>query len=205
MFIDILIELISRVAYSVLKCFLSLRKRAANTGWGADDHKKSRRGDDNFRDSARNGGKVGQLGRARDSAAQDGRRSTDKEMRDSKVQVNSRDGDRHHKRTESDSFDPDDERSIEKRVVRQEREPYQRDNHDRQGLEGRSRRHGLESDTREHDDRRGEKGSRKTESVSYRREVRENSGKDKRSLHERDSSPRHSREIDEDRPHKSRR
>lgn len=206
-------------------------QRAANTGWGADDHKKSRRGYDKFGDSARNGEKAGQLGRSRGSAAQEGHRSTDKETIDSRVHVNSRDIDRHHQRTESNSFDPD-ERGIEKRAERQERESYHRDNRDKhgldergiekrverperesnhrdnrnnQGLDGRSRRHGPELDSRVHDDRRGEKGSRKTESVSYRREVRENSGKDKRSLHDRDSSPHHRREIDEDRPHKSRR
>lgn len=179
-------------------------QRAANTGWGADDHKKSRRGDDKFDDSARNGKKAGQLGRARDSAAPVGRRSTDEDTRGSRVQVNSRDRDRHHKRTESNSFDRD-EKGIEKRVERQEKESNYKDNRDRQKLEGMSRRHGLESDLREHDDKRGEKGSRKTESVSYRREDRENSGKDKRSLNDRDSSPHRCRGIDEDRPHKSRR
>ncbi|KAK1394293.1 Zinc finger CCCH domain-containing protein 42 [Heracleum sosnowskyi] len=176
-------------------------QRAANTGWGADDHKKSRRGDDKFGDSARNGEKAGHLDRARDSAAQDGRRSADKERRDSRVQVNNRDIDRHHKRTDSNSFDPV-ERALENRVERQEKESYHKDNHNRQGLEKRSRRHEFDSDVREHDDRRVEKGSTKTESVSYRRE---SSGKDKRSLHDRDSSPHRRREIDEDRPHKSRR
>lgn len=64
-----------------------------------------------------------------------------------------------------------------------------------------SRRHGFESDLREHTDRRGEKGSRKTESVSYHREVCENSGKDKRSLRNRDVSPLRHREINKDTPH----
>ncbi|KAK1383814.1 Zinc finger CCCH domain-containing protein 42 [Heracleum sosnowskyi] len=165
-------------------------QRAANTGWGADDHKKSRRGDDKFGDSARNGEKAGHLDRARDSAAQDGRRSADKERRDSRVQVNNRDIDGHHKRTDSNSFDPV-ERALENRVERQEKESHHKDNRDRQGLEKRSRRHEFDSDIREHDDRRVEKGSRKTESVSYRRESR---GKDKRSLHDRDSSPHRRRD-----------
>ncbi|WOG89099.1 hypothetical protein DCAR_0208335 [Daucus carota subsp. sativus] len=177
-------------------------QRAANTGWGADDHKRSRREDDKFGGSARNVEKAGHLGHSRETSAQDGRRVTDKETRDSRAPVTNRDIDRHYKRTESNAFDPD-ERGIDKRAERQERKSYDKDNRDRQGLDGRSRRHGLESDSREHDDRRGEKGSRK-ESVSYRTEARENSGKDKRSLHVRDSSP-HRRSEMEDRPHKSRR
>lgn len=116
------------------------------------------------------------------------------------MQVNSREIDRHHKRTELNSYDRD-EKGTKKRVERQERELNDKDNRDRHGPDGRSRRHGFEADIREHDDRRGEKGSRKTESVSYHRENRENNGKDKRSLHDRDSSPR----CHEDRSHRSRR
>lgn len=181
-------------------------QRAANTGWGADDHKRSRRGDDKFEDSGRNGKNAGQVGRARDHAAQVGHISTDEETRDSRVQVNSREIDRHHKRTVLNSYDRDD-KGIEKRVERQERELNYKDKRDRHGLEGRSRRHDFEADSSEHGDRRGEKGSRKTESVSYRREDRENSGKDKRLLHDRDSSPRRRRHggIDEERSYKSRR
>lgn len=179
-------------------------QRAANTGWGAEDHRKLRRVDDKFEGSARIEKKPGQLGHAPDSTGQDGFRLTDREVKESRVQVNERGIERHHKRIESNSRDHDD-RGIEKRLERQEREMDHKDSRDRQAFEERSKRRDFESDPRENGHRREEMGSRKHESESYHREDRKSRGKDKRPVHDRDSSPHRYRGTDEDRLQRSRR
>lgn len=68
----------SLVAWYHTEVFSFFTQGAATTGWGADDLKKLRRGDDKFGESTRNGEKAGPLDLAWDSAAKDGRRSADK-------------------------------------------------------------------------------------------------------------------------------
>lgn len=123
MLVDIFIEPIALSLDSILECFLSLLRELRH--WlGCWWSIKVKTGSDKFEDSARNVEKAAQLGCAPDSAVQDGGRSTNYiEMRDSRVQVNRCNIDRHHKRIESNLFDPD-KRGIQKQVERQEKEPY---------------------------------------------------------------------------------
>lgn len=178
-------------------------QRAANTGWGAEDQKSSRWGNDKFEGSAKSEKRAVQSNRVPDSASQEGVRFSDKEVRGPRE--NERASESHRKRSELDLRDEDGRgRGLERRLERKENETNHKDYRDRRSIEKRSTGHDFESDCRVDGDRRGEKRSRKYESESYKGEDRD-TNRDKRSVHDRDSSSKRHRGTDEEHRRRSQR
>lgn len=177
-------------------------QRAANTGWGPQEARNSKWDEYKFGSPKRSERLPGQFNRVPDSAGQEGNRLSDKDVRSSRAKESEKGTNRYQKRTEPSSRDQD-RRSLPRRPE-QEKEMDCKDR-DRRADEKRSTRHDSESNSREDRDRREEKRSRKHESGSYDREDKYNTGREKRSVHDRDSSSHRYRGLDEDHRQRSHR
>ncbi|XP_028127416.1 zinc finger CCCH domain-containing protein 25-like isoform X1 [Camellia sinensis] len=181
-------------------------QRAANTGWGPEDYKKSRWGHDRFEGSTKSEKQTGSSNRNSEFPAQEGHRSSDRGARSSRTKGSEVGRESQNKLRELKSRDTD-HGDMENQFEQKEKMDQKEDWDKRGGAEKRPRRHDAEPNSREdHDnDRREEKRSRRNESESYHKEDLHTRGRDRRSDHDRDSSShRHSR-IDEDYRHRSRR
>lgn len=181
-------------------------QRAANTGWGPEDYKKSRWGHDRFDGSTKSEKQTGSSNRNSEFPAQEGYRSSDRDARSSRTKGSEVGRESQNKLRELKSRDTD-HRDTENQFEQKEKMDQKEDWDKRAGAEKRPRRHDAKPNSREdHDnDRREEKRSRRNESESLHKEDLHTRGRDRRSDHDRDSSShRHSR-IDEDYRHRSRR
>ncbi|KAI8574009.1 hypothetical protein RHMOL_Rhmol01G0320500 [Rhododendron molle] len=172
-------------------------QRAANTGWGPEDNKNSRWGNDRFegptKTDKRSGPQMAEI------SAQEGLRSSDKDARSSRTKGSEIGRDSYNKMRDTRSRDED--RSEWKEKERGHKEDYYK-----RAAERRPPRHDAEPNSRDDHDRREEKWSRRHEPDSDNKEDRDRRGRDRRSDQDRDSSPQHRRQrLDEDDRHRSRR
>ncbi|KAF7154314.1 hypothetical protein RHSIM_Rhsim01G0236200 [Rhododendron simsii] len=172
-------------------------QRAANTGWGPEDNKNSRWGNDRFegptKTEKRSGPPIAEI------SAQEGLRSSDKDARSFRTKGSEIGKDSYNKVRDIRSRDED--QSEWKEKERGHKEDYYK-----RAAERRPPRHDAEPNSRDDHDRREEKRSRRHEPDSDNKEDRDRRGRDRRSDHHRDSSPQHRRQrLDEDDRHRSRR
>ncbi|KAM7522080.1 hypothetical protein LguiA_011982 [Lonicera macranthoides] len=132
-------------------------QRAANTGWGAEDHRGSSWGHDKFDGSTRTEKRPIQSNRVQGPAGEERSRLSDKETRGSRIKDDER-----GKQSSRD----EDNRGFEKRVLEKKERETNKENQDRRGSEMRSR-------PRDDNERRDDKRSRRKESEPYPRVERE--------------------------------
>ncbi|KAL2554981.1 zinc finger CCCH domain-containing protein 25 [Forsythia ovata] len=159
-------------------------QRAANTGWGAEEDRRSRWAQDKFEGSARDGRRSDESSRVPESATQGGHSYTDKDSHNSPAKFSHTGKRRSHERIESNAKDSD-RRGVEKhkdgwykadsdrRSMRNDDEPKSR--RDYEGNEMRPRRY--ESESYHKEDRYGRRGDdRSTRDDSHHRQKTDEEG-----------------------------
>lgn len=178
-------------------------QRAANTGWGHEEDRRSRWANDKFEGSTSDRKQFGGSDRVLESASQKGRGLTDKDPRGSRAKGTKTGLDRHYEQGELSPRERG-RRDCEKRLDRKETDARHRD--ERNDLRVReSRRRDVESNLGEDRNGRDEKRSRKYEDESYKNEDRDSRGLDRRSTHDKRASPSRRRNSDDDHRHRSHR
>ncbi|MCE2056180.1 hypothetical protein HAX54_044187 [Datura stramonium] len=180
-------------------------KRAANTGWGAEEDRSSRWSHDKVEDSGKDR-RSGQWIRPPRPDYQEGVKVSDKDPRNSKAKIS--DTERHYEQsdlTARDHYKRDAERH---RSERKEKEStYKEDDLDRSHVERRSRRyddvqhsgaterksrsHDDALTSKEYDDRKDERRQKRYESESYQAEKRVSREREKRAPLHRDGRDEH--------------
>ncbi|KAI3459722.1 hypothetical protein Pfo_016385 [Paulownia fortunei] len=170
-------------------------QRAANTGWGVEEDRRSMWVQDKFEGSVTDG-RTGRSNHIPGPAPRQGHRGIDKDSQYSRAKGNETGRERPYEGTGLNAKDHE-RRVLKKQFEQKDNVTKHKDVHDSSSIDRRSRPSYTEPNSREERDWRNEKRSRKYESESYHREDKYGRERDSRSGRDRDISEHH-RRRDED-------